>query len=162
MTVFSPRSSADGYGQAQAQFGAAAISSRKSTSCQELDTEVPTDTGEHRRARSDEGLFHPSEPFSPQPQNGSFGYRNSRAARLLTASVEVHLPRRVSSISFLTTRTRRYYFDFAGVQGVRCGGAPIRGAGSSSRMRNTPPSVSILDLAHQRATNALASVASRK
>ena len=47
-------------------------------------------------------------------------------------------------------------------QGVRCSPAPIRGAGSSSRMRNTPPSVSIFDPAHHRATNALASVASRK
>jgi hypothetical protein len=34
--------------------------------------------------------------------------------------------------------------------------APIRGGGSSSRMRNSPPSVSTFDAAHQRATNALA------
>ena len=46
--------------------------------------------------------------------------------------------------------------------GVRCSAAPIRGAGSSSRTRNTPPAVSALDPWHHRATKALASVAFAK
>jgi hypothetical protein len=44
--------------------------------------------------------------------------------------------------------------------GVRCSPAPIRGAGLSSRTWKTPPTVSTLDPTHQRATKALASVAS--
>jgi hypothetical protein len=35
--------------------------------------------------------------------------------------------------------------------GVRCSPAPIRGAGSSSRTRNTPPAVSTFDTAHTNA-----------
>jgi hypothetical protein len=42
--------------------------------------------------------------------------------------------------------------------GVRCGPAPTRGAGSSSRTWNTPPAVSTFDPTHQRATKAPARV----
>ena len=46
--------------------------------------------------------------------------------------------------------------------GVRSSPAPTRGAGSSSRTRNTPPAASALDPTHHRATKALASVGSTK
>jgi len=46
--------------------------------------------------------------------------------------------------------------------GVRCSPAPIRGAGSSSRTGNTPPTVSTFAPTHHRATKAPASAASRK
>jgi len=46
--------------------------------------------------------------------------------------------------------------------GVLCKPAPIRGVGSLSRTRYTPSMFSILCAAHERATNALAIVASSK
>jgi hypothetical protein len=91
---------------------------------------------------------------------GIAGYRHGHRSRYLNGGFHPISP--ILGLAVITISAERYEFDFSKRQGVRCGAAPIRGVGSSSRIRNTPPSVSILDPAHQRATNALASVASRK
>jgi hypothetical protein len=54
------------------------------------------------------------------------------------------------------------FLNRAPVQGVLCKPAPTRGVGSSSRTGYTPSTISTLCIAHQRATKALASVASAK
>ena len=99
----------------------------------------------------------PDDIVSPKQD----GILELRSPQIYLSDNWIALGPQSETVNFLSENTQGR--TFASPYGVLCSPAPTRrGAGSSSRTRNTPPVVSTFAPTHHRATDALATVASLK